>query len=250
MVSDARTVDRNAGLAIVLDMLVAPNEAYAKIRATPTWVWAYIIALVLTVAGALLIGPAMKHAMVTSLPAQLAAMPAIAKLPPAEQQAQIERIMSVQVLIARFSWAVSIIAIPLIVAIQSLVMLLANRIGGGDGTFRRFWSLGMNVAVPGGIGVLLSGIIALIRGADSFTRVGDVSAVMPSLGMLVPPDLRFAHGFLSGVTVIILWQTVLIVLGMVGVARISKPVAWSTAGLFLLTIALFAAWGAMQGSAG
>ena len=250
MITDAKTADRNAGLATVLETLVAPSDAFEKIRATPAWVWAYLIALVLTIGGSFLLAPAMKHAMVTGMPAQLAAMPTIAKLPPAEQQAQIARIVSFQVLIASFSWVIAIVAIPLVVALQTVIMLLANRIGGGDGTFRRFWSLAMNVAVPGGIGVLLLAIITLIRGADSFVRVGDVSAVMPSLGTIVPFGPPFVHGFLGGITVIIIWQTILIALGMVRVARIAKPVAWSTAGLFALTIALFAAWGAASSSAG
>ncbi len=250
MVTEAKAVERNSGLPVVIDTLIAPADAFEKMRATPSWVWAYLISLVLTVAGSLVMEPAMKHAMQVGLPSQLAAMPAIASLPAAEQQAQIARIMSVQLAIANFSWLIAVVAIPFIVLLQSVVMLVANRIGGGDGTFRRFWSLGMNVAVPGGIGVLLLGIIDLIRGADSFTHVTDVTAAMPSLGMLVPAGPPFVHGLLGGITVIIVWQTLLIGLGMIGAARISKPVAWSTAGLFLVTIALFGAWGALTSNAG
>jgi hypothetical protein len=250
VVTEAKPVERNAGLAIVIDTLIAPNDAYEKMRATPSWVWAYVIAFVLTAAGSLILEPAMKHAMQVGLPAQLSTLPSIARLPPAEQQAQIARIMSVQLAVASFSWLLAIVAIPFIVLLQSLVMLLANRIGGGDGTFRRFWSLGMNVAVPGGIGVLLLGIIDLIRGPESFTRVVDVTTGMPSLGMLVPGGPPFLTGLLSAITVIIAWQTILIGFGMIGAARISKPVAWSTAAVFLLTIALFGAWGAVQSNAG
>ena len=250
MITDAKTLERNAGLMIVADTLVAPNDAFAKIRATPSWVWAYLIASILVAAGSVIIAPAMKHAMQAGLPAQLAAMPSIAKLPPAEQQAQIAQIVSLQTAIASFSWLMAIVAIPLVALPQTLVMLLANRIGGGDGTFRRLWSLAMNVAVPGGIGVLLLGIIDYIRGPESFTRVGDLSAGMPSLVMLAPGASPFVHGLLGAVSVVVLWQTILIAVGMIEVARIAKPIAWATAGVFLLTIALFGAWGAVKANIG
>lgn len=250
MVTEEKSAANGAGLFIVADTLIAPSDAFEKIRSTPSWIWAYLIALVLVAVGSLLIEPGMKHAMQAGLPAQLAAMPSIASLPPAEQQAQIARIVSMQMAFASFSWLMAIVAIPFVALIQTLVMLLANRIGGGDGTFRRFWSLAMNVAVPGAIGVLLLGIIDYIRGTESFAHMTDLSAGMPSLGMLVPGGSPFVHGLLGAVTVIVLWQTILAGFGMIGVARIAKPVAWSTAGVFLLTIALFGAWGAMKATAG
>ena len=250
METEARRGSFNGAVSTVLDMIVAPRDAFEKIRATPTWFWAYLIAVVLTMAGTILMAPAVKHAMSAGLPAQLAAMPNIAKLPPDQQQAQIAKIMQINLLIADFTWLITIVAIPLIVVIQSLVMALANGIGKGDGTFRRFWSLGMNVAVPGGIGVLLTAFIVLIRGADSFSRAADVQTSMPNLGMLVPGGPHILAGFLSGISVIVLWQTALIGFGMIETAKIAKPVAWATAGLMLVTIAAFAAWGAVSQSNG
>jgi hypothetical protein len=225
-------------------MLVAPTDAFARLRETPTWGWAYLIAVVLAMLATLALVPALRHAMDASLPAQLAASPNIAKLPPAEQQKQIARIASAQSIILNFTWIGSIVIVPLVAIVQTAVMLLANKIGGGDATFRRLWALALNVQVAGSIGGLILAAIVLIRGAASFDDPAQIQVVLPNLSMLAPGLPHVAGAFLGAINVAAIWQTVLLGLGLIAVARVSRPVAWSTAIVMLLSLGVFAAIGA------
>jgi len=49
---------------------------------------------------------------------------------------------------------------------------------------------------------------------------------------------------LSALNVVGLWQCALLAFGMMAVGRVSRPAAWTTAILMLLTLGVFAAIGA------
>jgi len=236
---------RNGGLQTAIDILVSPRDAFERLRETPTWGWAYLIAVVLAMVGTLAILMPLRHALEAALPAQLAANPNIAKLPPAEQQAQIARIISIQGAILNVSWLASVIILPLVTLIQSGVMLAANRLGGGDGTFRRLWSLALNVQVAGSVGGLIAAAIVLLRGPNSFSDPTQIQTVIPSLGLLLPGAPHVVVAFFSAINVIAIWQAALLGFGMIAVARIARPVAWSAAALMLLSLGAFAAIGAL-----
>lgn len=227
-----------------LDILIAPRDAFARIRETPTWVWALIIAVVVGSISVLAFLPALKHALETGLPAQLAANPAIAKLPSGEQQKQIATMVSLQLKIVNFTWLFTIVVVPLVAAVQALVMLVAAKIGGGDRTYKHFWSLAVHVQIAGSVGGLLADAIVLLRGANSFDAPDQLQTVLPNLGLLVPGGPHVLVGFLSALNVIALWQCALLAFGMIAVGRISRPVAWTAAILMLLTVGVFAAIGA------
>jgi hypothetical protein len=232
------------GLQTAIDILVSPREAFARLRETPTWGWAYLIAVLLSIIGTLAITPALKHAMEAGMPAVLAASPQIAKLPPDQQQQAIAQGVSIQVAIVNFTWLFTVVVVPFIVAVQSVVMLIANQIGRGDGNFRRFFALAMNVQIAGAVGGLIVAAIVLLRGATSFTEPAQLQGAMPNLGMLAPGGPHVLVAFLGGINVVGLWQCALLAYGMMAVAKISRPVAWTTAAVMLLSIAVLAAIGA------
>ncbi len=234
-----------------LDIIIAPRDAFARLREAPSWVWAYGIVAVISIFVTFLIMPALSHAMQVGLPAQLAANPNIAKLPPAEQQTQIARMTSMQMNILKYSWIVPVITVAVVAVVQALVMFIASKIGNGDATFKQMWCLAVNVQVAGAVGGLVLAAIVLLRGSDSFDRVEQVTTVLPSLALLVPGGSRVLVAFLSSVNVAGIWQMVLLALGMIAVGRVSKPVAWTAAAIMLLSLGVFAAMGAAaQGSAG
>ena len=78
------TVGARPGLSNIVDIIVSPNAAFDRLRAVPTWGWAFLVATLLGIAGAIVIGPAVAHALDASMPAQLAANPQIAKLSAAD----------------------------------------------------------------------------------------------------------------------------------------------------------------------
>lgn len=239
------TAERRAGgLQTALDILIAPNDAYARLRETPTWGWAYLIAVLLAMLGGLALVPALDHALAAALPAQIAASPNIAQLPPDQQQKAIARVVAIQLLVLKFTWLSWIVVVPLTAAIQALVMLVANAIGRGDGTFRRFWALALNVQIAGAIGGLIIAAIVLIRGAGSFTEPAQIPAVIPSLGTLVPGAPHPLVALLEAFNVAAIWQAVLLALGMIAVARIPRPVAWATVIVMMLFLGTLGALGA------
>lgn len=235
------------GLSNVVDIVVAPNSAFERLRQVPTWGWAFIVATVLGVIGSLLAEPAILHAMQTSLPAKLAANPAIANLSPEQQQKQMAMMMSVSKVFAQFSFVFIPIGILIGAVLQALVMTAANAMGRGDGSFVKYFALSVNVSVIGvGLLYLVLGIITLVRGASSYETTTAVQASLPSLAMLAPGGRGAMAGFLGALNVFAIWAVVLLALGMQRVGRISPPIAWVAAIFMLLCTAGFAAWGGAQ----
>ncbi len=235
---------RPSGLQTTIDMLVAPRQACAHLRETPTWGWAFLIAVVFGMLASLALVPALHHAIEASLPAQIAATPSIAKLPPAEQQKAVARIVAVQSIALNVTWLASLVIVPIIALVQTLVMLVASRLGGGDGTFRRLWALALNVQVAGSIGGLILAAIVLLRGPASFTDPAQIQAVLPNLGTIVPGAPRVIGAFLGALNVAAIWQAALLGTGMIVTARAARPAAWSAAAVMLLSLGVFAAIGA------
>jgi len=232
------------GLSNVVDIVVAPNSAFERLRQVPTWGWAFAVATVLGVIGSLMVAPAILHALQTSMPAQLAANPGIAKLPPDQQQKTIE----VSMTFARVFTQISFIFIPIGILIagvvQAVIMLIANAIGRGDGTFGKYFALSVNVSVIGiGISYLVLGIIVLVRGSNAFETTTAVQASLPSLALIAPGARGALAGFLGALNVFAIWSIVLLALGMQRVGRVSPPIAWAAAIFMLLCTAGLAAWG-------
>lgn len=233
------------GLTTVIDTIIAPKTAFDRLRVVPTWGWAFLIATVLGVIGTFLIGPAMVHVMETTVPAKLAASPQIAKLPPDQQQSMIAMQLKVSRVLLQLLPLFVPITLLVVGLIQGVVMTAANAIGRGDGSFKKYFALSINVAVVGyALGAVVIGAIVLLRGATSFDDQSAITGSLPSLGLLAPGLKGFAGGFLGGINVFYLWATALLALGMQRVGRLPAAVAWSTACLMLLLTAVTAGVGA------
>ena len=236
--------ERRSGLANVVDIFIAPNAAFERIRQVPTWGWAFLVAVLLGIAGSLLVGPAILHAMETSMPAQLAANDAIAKLPPDQQQKQIAGFISLYKNIAKFSWIFIPVWVLVVGLFQGVVMLITNAATRGGGTFKKYFALSITVAVVGiGLAQLVLGIIVSLRGANSFETTTAVQSAVPSLALLAPGAKGALGGFLGALNVFIFWATALLAFGMIRVGRIPRGAAWATAIIMLLLTACFAAYG-------
>jgi Yip1 domain len=245
--TSAPAIGPRPGLSNVVDIVVAPNAAFERLRQVPTWGWAFLIATVLGAIGSLLAEPAMLHALQTSLPAKLAANPAIASLSPEQQQKQIAMMMGFSKIMAQIGFIFIPIGILLAALLQALVMLVANAAGRGDGTFVKYFALSVNVSVIGvGLLYLVLGIITLVRGASSYETTTAVQASLPSLALLAPGARGALAGFLGALSVFALWATVLLALGMQRVGRVAPPLAWVAALFMLLCTAGLAAWGGAQ----
>lgn len=238
---------RRNGLATVTDIIISPSTAFQNLREAPTWGWAFLIATVLGIIGFFLAAPVTQHVMEATMPAQLAANPQIAALPPERQQAAIAQGLAIAKIATRFSF----IAIPIVIlvggCVQGLIMLIGNAIGHGDGSFKKYFALSVNVSVIGiGLGALINGIIVLLRGPDAFSSTTAIQSALPSLALIAPGAKGALAGFLGAISVFSIWSIALLALGMTGVGRIPRGVAWTLAIVMLLLTACFGAWGGAQ----
>ncbi|MBV8581545.1 MAG: YIP1 family protein [Candidatus Eremiobacteraeota bacterium] len=240
-------VGNRPGLSNVVDIIIAPNAAFARLREVPTWGWAFLVVTLLGIAGGLMVGPAVVHALQISLPAQLASNPGIMKLPADQRQQQIDGIVKFSTMIAQFSWVFVPIGVLLVGLIQGLIMLIFNAAAKGDGSFKKYFALSVTVGIVGyGLGSLATGIIVLLRGSNSFETSAAIQGVLPSLALLAPGASKVLSGFLGAVNVFTIWATVLTAYGMTTIGRVSRAPAWAAAITMLIITALFAAWGASR----
>lgn len=224
------------GLSTVLNVITAPREAFATLRMSPTWGWAFLVALVLTTLGQYLATPATLHAIQASWPAQVAASPKMSSMTPDAQQRALNMVLS----FARLGWLFTPITLLVGAFLQAVIMLVFRAAGKGDAGFKQIWCAAMNVSVVGfGMYGLLSGLIALVRGPASYNSVMDAVRAMPSLAWLVPSSSAKATAFLAAFNVISIWGAVLLAMAMIYVAKVSKANAISCAATVTVLAGLY-----------
>lgn len=229
------------GLKTALDTIVAPGDAFERLRTAPTWGWAYLITLVLYMLGSYLLIPAIVHGTQAGWAAQVAADPRLAALTPE----QLQNALNISVTVVRFAWLFPIIVLPFYILIQTVILLVFRAIGRGDAGFGQIWAAVTNITVPAlGLGSIVLALIAIVRGPDSFGSSFEVQTAMPSLAMLAPGAPVKLHGFLAAFTPFTLWSAWLTATMMSVTTRVSKGVAYSAAATVLLIGGFFTMLGA------
>ena len=209
------------GLKTAWDTIVAPKAAFESIRNAPTWGWAFLISIVLFALGSYLALPATTHALTASWPNMVAQNPRLAGLSSADQQAQLQIVLK----FAGFTWIFVIVAVPLFILISTVLYLIFDKIGRGDGTFGKYWAAACNISVVAGLGSVLTGIITIARGADSFLKPIDVQGAM-SLGLLAPQAGVKLGTLLASITPITIWVLALGIMALGIVGRVPRVPAW------------------------
>lgn len=236
MSTTAPAAGKNAGLATVVDTVVSPADAFARLRVVPTWGWAYVVTVVLAAIGAYLSIPATIHAMTASWPAQMAASPQLAAATPEQQQ----RALSFTLGALRFAWLFTPVTVLAGALLQTLILLIFKAAGKGEATFKQLFSLSMNTLVVGmGVYTLLAGVIAVVRGPAAYNSISDAMHAVPSLAWLVPHASIKLSAFLAAFNVAAIWGAVLIAIGMAAVARVSKANAYASAATVMVLAGLY-----------
>lgn len=240
---------RASGLNTVIDTAIAPTTAFDRLREVPTWGWALLVTVALVLVGYLLALPANLHALDAALPAKLASSPQYASMSPDKQRDAIATVLRISEFVTKFLTPIVIVAvILLVVLVQSLILLIGNKIGHGSGTFRRYFALSMNVAVVGvGLTWLVIGIIAVIRGPNAYETTSAVQTSAPGLAMLFPGVRGALGGILESLTVFSLWATALLAIGMRRIGGVSAVASWTTA---IVNLLIGVGFGALGGALG
>lgn len=226
------------GLKTALDIIAAPKDGFERLRLTPTWGWALLIAIALYALGSFLMTGALQHATQADWPHQIAMNPRLAALTPEQQQ----RYLGLTLSITRWFWVFTPVFMLIAAFVQSIVMLIFKAIGRGDAPYGKLWASAVNIALPAiGINTVVTAAIVLVRGADSFNAPSELQMAMPSLGMLVPQASVKLHTFLAMINPFTLWGCGLTIAAMALVARVSRALAWTTGIVGLLVAAAFVA---------
>lgn len=224
------------GLTTIVDTIVAPKDAFERLRESPTWVLAFVLALLLGVVGLVLLLPAVTQSADAAFNARVATDPQFAQMSPT----QLEQARSISDAVIKFTPLIAAFILPVTLLVQTLVMLALSAVGKGSGTFRSLWAASCNVAVPAfGLGNVAGGVIALIRGPASFNTPAGAQSVLPSLAILFPEGTKISY-FFSAFNPFTIWAAALLGLAMIYVARTGKPIAWVMGAIMLLIPALFA----------
>jgi hypothetical protein len=221
MVTTDIAAPKRNGLAVLWDLLVAPTAAFAELRAIPHWGWALLVTCVLGTVGSYLQVPAAEH--ITQY--ALAHNPQLASLPADEVASRTKAAIAIQ----GYAWLLFPIIAAIAVAFNALLLLIANAIGRGSGTYMKCFGLSANVAFLNfGIGYLLYGIVTSLHDPTSFTSPTELKGTLPSLAWLVPGAEPKTLAFLQTFSVFEIWSIVLLGLGLRAITGISAATAWAT----------------------
>lgn len=223
------------GLKTVVDTVVAPKEAFESIALVPTWGWALAIAIVLGAIGTYLMTPATIHAIAAIFPSQVAASPQLSQLTPEQQQ----NYLAVTEKVTGFAWLFVIAVTPIYCLIEAVVMLLFDKIGRGEGSFGKYFAASCNIAVVVAIGTIVTAIIVMARGADSFDTQQSVMHAMPSLALIIPSSGKLA-AFLATITPFNIWATGLTIAALSIIGRVPRVQAWLGGIVLFLVPAMMA----------
>lgn len=238
MAVDAPAAPHSSGLATVLNVFVAPRDAFATLREVPMWGWAFIVATVLGVIGSLLAAPATAHAVAGGMAAQMAHDPQFAQMTPEKQK----QVMGFAQMGVRFGWIFVPVYLLVVALIQSVVMLIANAIARGPATFKQLWAAAMNISViTFSVAYLFTGLITMLRGPQSYTNTAALAASLPSAAWAAPHGSVKVVAFLSAINPFSVWGIFLLATALVVIARASKPVAYGCATFIILFSGAFAA---------
>ncbi len=231
---DAAGTPKANGLKTALDTIIAPKEAFEQLRAAPTWGWALLLVIVLYSAASYLMTPALMHATSADWPRQVAANQGLAQMTPEQQQ----QALAFTQKIVQLAWLFAPVVALLAILVHAIVMLIFKSAGRGDASIGALWASAVNIQVPViGINALVTAVIVMLRGSDSFNSASELQTAMPSLGLLVPSTAIKLHAFASAFNPFTLWGCGLTVAAMVVVARLDRAWAWATGIVWLLVAA-------------
>jgi hypothetical protein len=230
---------KSSGLKTALDIVVAPRDAFASLKAAPTWGWACTIAIILMLVGYFMQRPAQLHAAVGTLQHMMATNSLFANMTDEQKQKAIENAQHPGPASTAFAILGIVFSLFGAALLNTVVLLVGSVAARGTAGFNRLWAGSMNIAIPTfGLNYVVLGAVCLILGADHFQNTGDMLRAAPGLAMLAPGVHGMALGVLCGLNVFTIWGFILNVMMMREVAGAKGASAWIAPLVVLLGGAL------------
>jgi hypothetical protein len=218
---------KGSGLKTAIDILAAPKDAFEALRVVPTWGWALILALILTVIGFFLQQPAVQHASLGTLAHAFATNPLYTNLTNDQKKEMLERVAHPPA----YQTALGLIGLVLVLFVSTLlnaiILLAGNAIAHGKADFKRLFAGSMNIAVPTiGLYAVVLGVICRALGAEHFATTADMLRATPGLALLAPGATGKLAMFLAGIHVFTLWGCGLNIAMMRITAGVKSALSW------------------------
>jgi Yip1 domain len=222
--------NRGSGLATCLKVLYSPGEAFTTLARVPTWGWAAVIGIVLTVVATIVLAPATTHFAHIAQERQFAQMPA-------------DQAAAARAAVAKFpDWFYPVfgtvgafIVVWIFWLIGAVVFVVGAALTGGEAKFSGAWVSALNLYIIGAVGAIINSVIVALRGAASVNNSTDLYA-LPSLALVVHGSPKLTM-FLYGFNVIYIWYYVVAVIALEAVMKMSRTASIVT----VLVLALLSA---------
>jgi len=198
-----------AGFALPRDIIIAPARAFAAIKRRPEWLPAAIVVLLLSIAGTVLVAPALAH--LTN--AQVAASRSNgANIPDSLVDAAVKQELAVvffnQTIMQLAAWGLT-----------AMVLTTAARLRGQTTTFATYFSLAANCSIPLALGFVVDGIVIRMHDPAGFASLNQFNRTVPlTLAVLDPHGTTERVAFLAQYDVFFLWAALLVAYGYVAIS--------------------------------
>ncbi|GAC1299274.1 MAG: hypothetical protein NVSMB19_03030 [Vulcanimicrobiaceae bacterium] len=213
--ADCREPRPRYGLALVRDIIVAPNAAFEKIAASREWLLAYGLVVVTGLLATALAAPALLHVFAVTPPPRGEAVPTT---PAAVAEAK-------RNLVASYVIGQAIMPLAIVLLTASALTTVA-RFKGVTAQYALFLSLGANCMIPSAIGDLITALSIRLRDPASFHDLRALLVAVPAnLAVFATAGNDREVAFLSHFDAFNVWAYVLLAFG---VARL-VPVSFTTA---------------------
>jgi len=203
-----------AGLALPLDIVIAPERAFARIEKRPEWLAAYAVYVVLGLTTVAMLGPVLVR-----IGALFSAVDPTAALqaPTARETliiATLEQLITPLIMIGLSATALTVIA----------------RLNGSQAPYKLFVALAANCLVPQALGDLLRGTIVWLREPASIADLHSYMVALPdNLAVFAGANNTRELEFLGSFDLFYLWSFVLLAFGFARFAKVRLWIALSLA---------------------
>ncbi len=216
-VAPAKSESSN-GLATYFKVLYAPGEAFSTLARVPTWGWAAIVGIILTIIATAIGIPAIIHLIQATQEKSIQQMSADQA---AAQRAILAKVPQAVYVVIAF---VQGLLLPWIFwLVGAVVYLVGAALGGGEARFKSAWVCAVNLYIIGALGALAGYLIIALRGAASVSSAADMYA-LPSLAMLVSGSVKM-QAFLYSFNLVNIWLYIVAVIALEQVMKMSRTAA-------------------------
>jgi Yip1 domain len=226
----------------VIDIIVAPKDAFESLRENPVWGWTLLATVVLMIIGYFLQLPATEHASYGTMQHALATSSLYSTMTDEQKARVLARVAHPPAYQAALGIASIVIVLFVAALLNAAILLAGSALARGSGDFKHLFAGSMAITVPSfGLYSLVLGIILRVLGPDHFATIADIYRAVPGLALLVSGASGKLAAFLAGIQIFSLWGCGLNIVMMQVLAGVRNAVAWLVPLLILIGAALLQA---------